>query len=90
MVGYFARLFRSPQTGRIARLMLFTLISSAVAVPLVQQWEARYPLLGGIIGLLESLYRTAVPTQPNPRVAAVPAPPVPPTTTNPAPPPAKG
>jgi hypothetical protein len=70
-VSYFVKLFRSPQTGRIARLMLFTLISAAVAVPLVQQWEARYPLLGGIIGLLEGLYRTAVPTQPAPKMTAV-------------------
>lgn len=63
----------TPQTGRVARLMLFTLVSSAVAVPLVQQWEARYPLLGGIIGLLEGLYRVAVPTQSAPFVTAVPA-----------------
>jgi hypothetical protein len=87
-MSYFAKLFRSPQTGRIARLMLFTLISAAVTVPLVQQWEARYPLLGGIIGLLEGLYRVAVPTQPAPRVTAVLADPSP--TIDPAPPTAKG
>lgn len=73
------KLLTTAQSGRVARLMLFTLISAAVAVPLVQQWEARYPLLGGIVGLLEGLYRTAVPTQPAPRVTAVPAdPPAPP------------
>lgn len=77
MGAYFVKLFRSPQAGRVARLMLFTLISAAVSVPLVQQWEVRYPLLGGIIGLLEGLYRTAVPTQPAPRVTAVPADPAP-------------
>jgi len=77
MAAYFAKLFRSPQTGRIARLMLFTLISAAVSVPLVQQWEVRYPLLGAIIGLLESFYRIAVPTQAAPTVTAVPAPPEP-------------
>ena len=73
MSALLMKLLRSPQTGRIARLMLFTLISAAVSVPLVQQWEVRYPLLGGIIGLLEVLYRTAVPTQPAPKVTAVPA-----------------
>lgn len=74
-MSYFAKLFRSPQTGRIARLMLFTLISAAVTVPLVQQWEARYPLLGAIIGLLEGLYRTAVPVQPASKVNADSTPP---------------
>lgn len=88
MGAYFAKPFRSPQTGRVARLMLFTLISAAVTVPLVQQWEARYPLLGGIIGLLEGLYRAAVPTQAKPTVTAVLADPLP--TTDPAPPTAKG
>lgn len=73
------KLLKSAQTGRIARLMLFTFISAAVSVPLVQQWEARYPLLGGIIGLLEALYRTAVPTQSAPVVTAVPEPPPGPT-----------
>jgi hypothetical protein len=29
---YFAKLFRSPQTGRIARLMLFTLTSAAAVM----------------------------------------------------------
>lgn len=72
-----AKLLRSPQTGRIARLMLFTLISAAVTVPLVQQWEARYPLLGGIIGLLEGLYRAAVPTQSAPVVTSENEPPGP-------------
>jgi hypothetical protein len=73
MSAYFAKLFRSPQTGRVARLMLFTLISAAVSVPLVQSWEVRYPLLGGLIGFLEAMYRTAVPTQPAPFVTSQPA-----------------
>ena len=68
-----SKLLKSPQVGRVVRLMLFTLVSAAVSVPLVQQWELRYPLLGGIIGLLESLYRTAVPTQPAPFVTSQPA-----------------
>lgn len=64
------KLLTSAQSGRIARLMLFTLISAAVSVPLVQQWEVRYPVLGAIIGLLEGLYRAAVPTQPVPKATA--------------------
>lgn len=82
------KLLKSPQTGRIVRLVVFTLASSAAVVPLLSAWEARYPVIGAVIGVLEALYRTAVPTQPAPVVSAVPA--DPPPTTDPAPPTAKG
>lgn len=82
-----AKLLKSPQLGRIVRLVGFTVVSALVSVPLVQQAELRYPLLGALVGVLEALYRAAVPTQPVPTVTAVLA--DPPPTTDPAPP-AKG
>lgn len=66
-------LLKSPQVGRIVRLVVFTLAGSAAAVPLLSAWEARYPAIGAVVGLLEALYRTAVPTQPAPFVTSQPA-----------------
>lgn len=79
------KLLKSPQAGRVVRLVVFTVLGSAAAVPLLSAWEARYPAIGVVVGVLEALYRTAVPTQPAPTVAAVPAPPA-----DPTPPSAKG
>jgi hypothetical protein len=83
-----AKLLKSPQLGRVVRLVVFTLAGAAASVPLLGAWEARYPAIGAIVGVLEALYRTAVPTQPAPKVTAVLADPT--TTTDPAPPTAKG
>lgn len=63
------------QIGRVLRLVLFTLFSSAIVVNLVNAWAVRYPMIGLALGLLEATYRTAVPTVPAPSVAAVLAPP---------------
>jgi hypothetical protein len=70
-VNALLKLLKSPQVGRIIRLLGFTIASALVAVPLVQQAELRYPLLGVIVGVLEAVYRTAVPTQPAPFATAV-------------------
>lgn len=83
-----AKLLKSPQLGRVVRLVVFTLAGAAASVPLLSAWEARYPAIGAIVGALEALYRTAVPTQPAPKVTAVLADPT--TTTDPAPPPVQG
>lgn len=66
-------LLRSPQVGRIVRLVVFTVAGSAAAAPLLSAWEARYPAIGVVVGVLEALYRTAVPTQPAPFVTSQPA-----------------
>lgn len=71
------KLLKSPQLGRMLRLPAFTIASSAVVVQLLNAWEARYPAIGVGIGLLEVLYRIAVPTQSAPKVTAVPAVPAP-------------
>lgn len=47
--------------GRVVRLTLFTLMSSALFVNTVNAWAVRYPLIGVGLALLEVLYRTAVP-----------------------------
>ena len=47
--------------GRVVRLVLFTLASSALFVNTVNTWAVRYPLIGVGLALLEVLYRTAVP-----------------------------
>lgn len=67
------KLLKSPQLGRVLRLAAFTLAGAAASVPLFSAWEARYPAIGAVVGVLEALYRTAVPTQPAPAVTAVPA-----------------
>ena len=56
------------QLGRIVRLVLMTLFSSAIVVNLVNAAAVRYPLLGLAVGLLEAFYRSAVPTVPAPPV----------------------
>lgn len=75
------KLLKNPQVGRIVRLVVFTLAGSAAVAPLLSAWEARYPAIGVVIGVLEALYRTAVPTQSARGVTAVPA--EPPTTPTP-------
>lgn len=49
--------------GRVVRLVLFTLLSSALFVNTVNAWAVRYPLIGVGLALLEVLYRTAVPVE---------------------------
>ncbi len=49
--------------GRVVRLVLFTLASSALFVNTVNAWAVRYPLIGVGLALLEVLYRTAVPVE---------------------------
>jgi hypothetical protein len=55
------RFLKSAQTARVLRLLVFTLGSAAVAVPLVQQAELRYPLLGVLVGAAEAAYRKVRP-----------------------------
>jgi hypothetical protein len=62
------------QLGRVVRLLVFTLASSAVVVNVVSAWEVRYPLLGVAVGALEAMYRTAVPTVPAVTAVLAPAP----------------
>lgn len=47
--------------GRAVRLVLFTLLSSALFVNTINAWAVRYPLIGVGLAALEVLYRTAVP-----------------------------
>lgn len=75
------------QLGRWLRLVIFTVVSAAVAVPAVQAAEVRYPLMGAILGALEVAYRSFYPTQPLPFVTSQPARP---TETDPPTPPTKG
>jgi hypothetical protein len=49
--------------GRIVRLVVFTLASSALFVNTINAWAVRYPLIGVGLALLEVLYRTAVPVE---------------------------
>lgn len=49
--------------GRVVRLVLFTLASSALFVNTVNAWAVRYPLIGVGLAALEVLYRTAVPVE---------------------------
>lgn len=65
-----AKLLKSPQFGRVVRLAVFTLVGAAASVPLFSAWEARYPAIGVLVGVLEALYRTAVPTQAAPFVTS--------------------
>jgi hypothetical protein len=84
-VSALVMLLKSPQFGRVARLVGFTLLGALLSSPLAHTWLLRYPALGVAVGVLEALYRTAVPTK-----SAASAPIVPLPTTDPAPPPAKG
>jgi hypothetical protein len=68
------KLLNSAQLGRVLRLAGFVAVGALASSPLVHAAELRYPLLGVIVGVLEALYRTAVPTQSAPTVTAVPAP----------------
>lgn len=72
------KLANSQQLGRVLRLAGFVLLGALVSSPLAYAAELRYPLLGVVAGVLEALYRTAVPTQPAPRVTSVLADPPPP------------
>jgi len=73
------KLLNSQQLGRVLRLAGFVIVGALASSPLVHAAELRYPLLGVVVGALEALYRTAVPTQSAPRVTSVPAdPPAPP------------
>lgn len=61
------------QVGRWVRLLGFSLLGALLSSPLASTWALHYPVLGLAVGALEVLYRTAVPTQPAPKVTAVPA-----------------
>jgi len=64
------------QIGRLVRLVVTTLASSALIVNTVSAWEVRYPLIGVLVGLLEVAWREFMPVVPLPIVTAIPAPPV--------------
>lgn len=59
------------QAGRWLRLLGFSLLGALLSSPLASTWALHYPALGAAVGVLEVLYRTAVPTQPAPKVSAV-------------------
>lgn len=66
------------QLGRLVRLAVITLASSAFIVNMIKTWEVRYPLLAVLVGMLEVAYREFIPVTPLPSVTSVPAPKDPP------------